>query len=223
MKRARGNFAYLLTGLLVLWILSSFASPYPWLQSVALCLCLIVGVWSLGTRLTQVIGMTLATLAILFSSLAHTVAWQGLDRATLVVALLFFGLTGAIALRAVMAPGPVDRNRILGSICAYLVLGYCWAILYTFVWLNDGDAFRGITAKNLLSIDPDELTAFSEFLYFSFVTLTTLGYGDVRPVSDVARILAMLEATLGQLFLVIVVARLVGIHTVQAMRRDGET
>jgi hypothetical protein len=54
------------------------------------------------------------------------------------------------------------------------------------------------------------------------VTLTTLGYGDMRPVSDPARIMAMLEATLGQLFLVIVVARIVGLYTMQP-RESGET
>jgi voltage-gated potassium channel Kch len=51
--------------------------------------------------------------------------------------------------------------------------------------------------------------------YFSFVTLTTLGYGDITPASDLARLLAMMEAMLGQLFLVIIVARLVGIHATQ--------
>jgi hypothetical protein len=54
-------------------------------------------------------------------------------------------------------------------------------------------------------------------MYYSFVTLTTLGYGDIYPVSDAARILGMLEATLGQLYLVILVARLVGLYTSQQM------
>ncbi|MEJ2334095.1 MAG: potassium channel family protein [Gemmatimonadales bacterium] len=56
-------------------------------------------------------------------------------------------------------------------------------------------------------------------MYFSFVTLTTLGYGDIAPASDTTRMMAMLEATLGQLFLVIVVARLVGMHTAQYMEK----
>ena len=54
-------------------------------------------------------------------------------------------------------------------------------------------------------------------MYYSFVTLTTLGYGDIYPTSDATRILAMLEATLGQLYLVILVARLVGLYTAQQM------
>jgi hypothetical protein len=56
-------------------------------------------------------------------------------------------------------------------------------------------------------------------MYYSFVTLTTLGYGDIYPVGDAARILAMLEATLGQLYLVILVARLVGLYTSQETER----
>ena len=56
-------------------------------------------------------------------------------------------------------------------------------------------------------------------MYFSFVTLTTLGYGDIAPVSQFARLLAMLEAVLGQLFMVLLVARLVGVYTAQALAR----
>ena len=56
-------------------------------------------------------------------------------------------------------------------------------------------------------------------VYFSFVTLTTLGYGDVHPKSEAARILAMLEAVLGQLYLVILVARMVGMYTAQENER----
>ena len=62
-------------------------------------------------------------------------------------------------------------------------------------------------------------SASGTMMYYSFVTLTTLGYGDIYPVSDAARILAMLEATLGQLYLVILVARLVGLYTSQESER----
>ena len=63
-------------------------------------------------------------------------------------------------------------------------------------------------------------SASGTMMYYSFVTLTTLGYGDIYPVSDAARILGMLEATLGQLYLVILVARLVGLYTSQQMENQ---
>jgi hypothetical protein len=67
-----------------------------------------------------------------------------------------------------------------------------------------------------------ETAAGGAIMYFSFVTLTTLGYGDIAPVGQFARLLAMLEAVLGQLFMVLLVARLVGVHTAQALARAPE-
>lgn len=62
-------------------------------------------------------------------------------------------------------------------------------------------------------------TGLSGFSYYSFVTITTLGYGDVTPVSTQARSLALLEAVLGQLYIAILIARLVGSHLAQSLRR----
>jgi voltage-gated potassium channel Kch len=98
----------------------------------------------------------------------------------------------------------------------YLLFALIWAMAYGITETLDPEAFSvplagegpgwmsGETGKN-----DGHLT------YFSFVTLTTLGYGDITPASDLARLLAMMEAMLGQLFLVIIVARLVGIHATQ--------
>ena len=59
------------------------------------------------------------------------------------------------------------------------------------------------------------------FIYYSFVTITTLGYGDVTPVADVAKSFSFIEAVVGQIYLVVLVARLVGIHIAQSMERKS--
>ncbi len=136
--------------------------------------------------------------------------------------VLFMSWVALSLLHHVLGAKRVTAEALFGVASVYILLAAIWAVGYGIadtlepgaIMLSAEDA--GVA--DLHSVDGEKIRS-----YFSFVTLTTLGYGDVRPVSDVARILAMLEATLGQLFLVIVVARLVGIHTVQAMRRDGET
>ncbi len=118
---------------------------------------------------------------------------------------------------SVFVNGPINANRIIGAVSIYLVLGLIWAFLYSiletlqpgsFTMANDG-AGKGL-AENLVS----------HSIYFSSVTLTTLGYGDIVPISRPARMFATLEATLGQLYIAIVIARLVGLHISQN-RQNG--
>lgn len=98
----------------------------------------------------------------------------------------------------------VTYETILGATCSYLLLGFLWSTLYGLVYQLNHDAFTFVVAGHSQSIhSPD-------FIYYSFVTLTTLGYGDVVPASDIAQTLSWIEAVSGQLFLTILVARIVG-------------
>jgi hypothetical protein len=121
-----------------------------------------------------------------------------------VVAMTFVVL--AQAFRA----GPVNVHRIQGAVAAYLLLGLAWALAYEAVALLTREAFSGATVTG---------SGRSRFIYFSFVTLTTLGYGDVAPVHPVARSLAALEALTGQLYPAILLARLVSLAS--ATRSPG--
>jgi len=105
-----------------------------------------------------------------------------------------------VILTRVLKKGPITIHRIEGAIAAYLLLGFGWATAYEIVeYLNPG-SFTGIQAG---------LAGFSSWIYFSFVTLATLGYGDIAPLHPAARSLATAEAITGQLYLAILVARLV--------------
>lgn len=97
----------------------------------------------------------------------------------------------------------VTRDTLCGAACVYLLLGLIWASVYQVVFLFDSDALR-IAAGDVLERE--------DFFYFSFVVLTTVGFGDIVPVSQAARSLAILEALLGQLYLVVFMARLVGMN-----------
>lgn len=103
----------------------------------------------------------------------------------------------------VFARGPVLADRIFGSIVLYLLLGLIWGITYALVDASVPAAFAGASDANG---DP------TAWVYFSLVTLTTLGYGDITPVARVARSLATLEALIGQLYPAIIIARLVSLQ-----------
>jgi Ion channel len=108
-----------------------------------------------------------------------------------------------IVCRAVFGPGPVTYHRVIGAVLLYLTIAMIFVALYAFVGLFfPDDAFKGMSIR-----DAPNLTA--NLIYFSFVTLTSTGYGDVVPVHPIARSLANLEAIIGQLYPATLLARLV--------------
>jgi hypothetical protein len=114
--------------------------------------------------------------------------------------LLSLALFLVVVLGLTLRAGPVNAHRLLGGVAAYLLLGVIWAYAYALVGLVRPDAFSGPV---------DTVDGPRALYYFSFVTLTTVGYGDVLPVAPGARSLAMLEAVTGPLYLAILIARLV--------------
>lgn len=121
--------------------------------------------------------------------------------------LLFYGVVAYELLVDILSKeSRVNMDLINGAISVYLLIGICFAHFYALVFALDPSAFRGIEAGTVTA---------SQFTYFSFVTLTTLGYGDITPLTPVSGNFAILEATVGQLYLTVLVARLVGMHISQ--------
>jgi hypothetical protein len=109
----------------------------------------------------------------------------------------------------------ITSEQIFGSVCAYLLIGLVFSSVYGFLFLVNPDAFAiSDPLANYLAIEHEDQN-FGIFTYFSFVTMTSLGYGDMAPISEMARTLAWVQAVLGQLYLAITVAALVGIHIAQ--------
>jgi hypothetical protein len=114
--------------------------------------------------------------------------------------------------QAVFARGRVSHHRIEGAIILYLNVAVIFTSAYRLIFELDPAAFANVAAGQ------PEAAAISGMLYFSFTTLTSTGFGDILPVHPIARSLCNLEAVLGQLYLAILLARLVTLH-VEA-RRD---
>jgi hypothetical protein len=119
----------------------------------------------------------------------------------LLVVCLF--LISTVILIEVFKPGRVTGEKISAAICVYLLIGFLWALLFTLVFVLDPQSF---------SIEGATL---SHFIYYSYVTLTTLGYGDIAPLSPVGKSLAYVEAIIGQIYLTVLIARLVALHIAQ--------
>jgi len=108
-----------------------------------------------------------------------------------------------IVLLVMFRQGPVTWSRIQGGVDAYLLIGMAWASGFDLVEQLHPGSFHFVSAPNTL----DELT--SKLIYFSFATLTTVGFGDILPVNPFARSLAVAEAIVGQLFPAILIGALV--------------
>jgi len=120
------------------------------------------------------------------------------------VNVLFLMIVIVIFLTKIFSEDKVTGESIRGGISIYFLLGYLWVYLYSLVLLVNPEAISF----------PAHASELSYVLYFSFTTLTTLGYGDITPVSLMARNLTILESTIGQIYLTVLIARLVGLQLV---------
>ena len=146
-------------------------------------------------------------LGIGFAAIASTVdllvvsGWIGLAWWAGAGDVLFFGFTAAVLFLEVFRSRAVDHDVLAGAACCFILIAFAWSSAY--VWLE-------VSQPGSFSI-PAGADPWPELLYFSFVTLTTLGYGEITPTVDAARSLVLLEAVVGVLYSAIVVARLVGL------------
>ena len=122
---------------------------------------------------------------------------------------IFFTFTACLLLADVLRTGAVTANKIYGALCVYLLIGLTWGFMFlTLEGVQPGSFQFGQARSSGIEKDPATL------VYFSFVTLSTVGYGDITPLSPPARSLAFMEAIIGQIYLAVLVARLVGLHIV---------
>ena len=139
--------------------------------------------------------------------------------ASLVTNIAFLGFTAAVVVVAVAREREVSADTVFGGLSVYLLLGVIWALLYGLLEALDPPALVGAQLATPEGLEGLWIPGgFQRMIYFSFVTLTTLGYGDIRPASDVARMFATAEAITGQLFIAVFIARLIGAHAARSSK-----
>ena len=126
--------------------------------------------------------------------------------------MIFFGAVLVFLIAAVVKADRVDTDTVFAAADVFMLMGIVWAFAFMLVHKADPTAF---------SLQPADMTqAGSALLHFSFTTLTTVGYGSISPMSDMARMLADIEALIAQLYLAVVVARLVSLQ-IEHTRKEG--
>lgn len=178
---------------------------------IAFGLVLVVAVYVVSG---SVMALAATLLAVAFVAVATVLRLNHPSRTDIMLdaaAWLTAGITLIIVVaRAVFAPGQITFHRVIGAVLLYLSIGLVFVALFAFVALFEPDAFTGFDTVH------DNLAVTGNLIYFSFVTLTSVGYGDILPVHPYARGLANVEAIIGQLYPATLLARLV---TLEARRR----
>ncbi|MEH6590404.1 MAG: potassium channel family protein [Halioglobus sp.] len=205
----RDNFLWLLIALVALLFSSAlfdqlFDGAGARIVNLSITTTLLVAVWSLDHRRRRHLsrfGISIVLLAIAIGDILLVNA--ELNSIILLLILLFLCSTIVIAARQVLFTGNIDGNKIVGAIVIYLLIGLSWAFVYLLV----EELFPGsINGLNHASWQDNLDTV----IYYSFVTLTALGYGDITPAMPLSRFLAYTEAVVGQFYLAILVASLIG-------------
>ncbi len=195
----------LILGLLVLVpILNRFVAAHIFLD-IFLTAIAISMVYTISQKMRYVIAGVLFAMVMLASLwLQYFFQNKGIAAFAMIAGILFISVVIASILGFMFKSGEVNREVIYAAILLYLLAALLWAFLYTFLELVDSASFN---------IDLDHPQSYLlVFQYYSFVTITTLGYGDITPVTEVAKAISVLEAIVGQIYLVVVVAWLVGMH-----------
>jgi hypothetical protein len=133
---------------------------------------------------------------------------QALIFVTNSLGLFFLVLLTSLILHQALREGPTTYHRIMGAVAAYLLIGMIWSLAYYVIalWIPGAFSIQGASASG----GGESLQ--SQLFYFSFVTLTTIGYGDIAAVHPIVRMLVILEGVVGQLFPAILIARLVSLQ-----------
>jgi len=208
---SENKYLHLLIWLLVNFLVSPFIeqlNPRFPVVTIVFLLSLLLTLRALNIKRPLFLFCTsLGILAFILEIIPGTI----LSAISLSIFIVFILLSIVLMVKHMFTTTRVTGDTILGGICVYFLIGYFFSLFYFLIHLFDHNAFY-------CPAQWDNLYLF----YLSFSTLTTLGYGDVYPVNTMAMVLANFEAIVGQMFLAIFVARMVGLHIIHShLSRQG--
>jgi len=207
----RDNFTWLLLALIFLLFSGAVFAQFDLelgqrLVNFSLAVTLLIAVWSMEQKqrrwINLKIGMSLVITSLMIGD--SILGNEHLAVLQLIVIILFLSLTTYQAWRQVIFSGYVDRNKLIGAVCIYILLGLVWAFSYLLVEVLLPGSMNGLDHQNWQH-------NLEDIIYYSMVTLTTLGYGDITPDQPVVRFLAYMESITGIFYTTILVASLIGV------------
>ena len=216
MRDKVGRFSFLLLSILLMFALRPFLEPFiriSLLSDLFFSLVMLSGIYAVGYKKRDyVLSFATAIPALLLSWTAELLHVPVMRLPAAIFSAVFFALALILILSHVNRQREVTRDVVMGAVCAYFLIGIVWAHVY---YLLEGASPGAFSLPRNLTGDP------VHFIYYSFITLTTVGYGDILPVSNPARSLAVLEAMVGQMYLAVTMARLVAVHISQTRRQEA--
>jgi voltage-gated potassium channel len=211
-----GRYLFLLISILLLFSMRPLLEGHmrdSLLINLLVSAILVSGVYAASPkRRVFFISLAIASSALIISWAGYIVSAHSFVFVGKVFAGLFYIFLIIVILKYIFKEKVITGDMIVGAICVYLLLGVAWASMFSITEILHPGSF------NIPEGMDSELSHFS---YYSFVTLTTLGYGDITPLTATARSLSVLEAITGQLYIAILIARLVGIHIAQSAGSDS--
>jgi voltage-gated potassium channel len=215
------RFVFLFGGLLILLIIApafEVSSISRELLAGITSFILISGVyailhvsrWLLGAALV----LTIANIVTLWWEYASWSASAALVH--YVGMFIFFFFIIVIIFREITKETSINRNVLYGAVTVYMLLAFTWGLLFAILFILDHNSFRNMVIPVNAYFSP------VPFWYVSFLTITTLGYSNVAPASDLAKSFAMAEAVIGQLYLVLQVSLLVGLRVSEEEEKRRE-
>ena len=212
-----GKFLFLLISMVLMFALRPFLESFvriSYLMDIFFFVIFLSAVYAISQkRSTFIIALVMALLMEIIIWLGHLTDISSLRTIGNFLAILFIGYTATVILSYLFTEDKITSDVIMGAICVYFLIGLAWAFIFFTLELFQPGSFQMPQGQGI---------DLSHFSYYSYVTLTTLGYGDITPISNQARSLALLEAIMGQLYIAILVAKLVGTHIAQGVSRNAQ-
>jgi hypothetical protein len=214
----KGRCLYLLVSLLALLIL------YPTVRErgdaalfmfVLHSTILVAGVYAVADRTAKVVAAAMIGIPQIVLTAISVVLPQSHDivgpinRVSMILLIVYFAYTIVQVGSYVLRGDEVNRDKIYGALSIYLLMGLSWAAAYTYIQVSTPGSFA-VAHGSMDSV------------YFSFVTLTTLGYGDIVPVTSAARMIAALEAVAGVTYMAVAISRLVSVYRPEGAKADKQ-
>ena len=207
-KFSETRFLILLILILLLLVLTPFLDVFietRILMDVFLTVIFIFIIYTIRLKRSQAIVASALALPLIFVTWSeYFVEIRTVSLLTRIFGALFFAYATINILRIIAKSEEVDRETIFAAIVAYLLMALMWAFLYM--------TLERVSPGSFSFPDKGSWGEMMRYEYLSFVTITTLGYGDIIPVTDQACSLVLIEAFIGQIYLVVLVAWLVGMH-----------
>jgi hypothetical protein len=195
------------------------SGPVRLLTSLIFSLVMIAGVVSMSRKpAIRFAAGLLACTAIFLRWLQHIMPTPTIVRLGTLAVLVFMVMLAVVTLVKVFGKGRVTAHRVNGAIAVYLLIGITWALLYGLLDQTLPNAFNLPPLGDNFTPDRQETLT-----YFSFITLTTLGYGDIIPTHEISRMFVVIEGLIGQLYPATLLARLVSLEIMHREKQQTDT